>query len=679
MDRLRACFLILGVLVLCAPAFPQGAPYVFVSGGPTAAQLAKSPCMAPNPSGSTGELPSGEVCQPSVYTAKTPFPTTATIFATDQSGGQPEGMVLGPDNYLYVCEPQNKTIIRFSAGGPSGAVTVFAYTGTGPQNPQCGHFTSDGALVVSDQKAGSGVWEFQNMAGSATPTSIVPTNVLGSAQLGAGFVGAGLTQLKNGDLAFVDNASGTLYVSAYSPAYPHFMSVRTIATGLTGAIGVARNSGSDIFVSYATGQIKRLTSTYIAGTSDFANNTEFTNSSSASCFSSVADQPMDMAFSADDTLYVATQDLTGKPYNNAGKVYSITLTSPGCNAATAVTTLPRWDSDSIGGDDTGGLNSDDEYIQGYGIALPPTSVTNFPVSATPAGNPTTLLYNFGFSAFEAILSSPLTETCGSATTVTETQVFPADMSMFGSFPAGVLDAEPLYGEGGFNNVFTINDAEDCPLPGNDYFLESGFLNFTNPYLIECNGTCVVDPSIGAFPLAGLIPSDPGGGGKGIPPPSASFYFTNLPPGTSTSGTTSNVTGDVCGLFFLRNLLVPDPSATVDPDDLLTISFRLTNKPATGPLCTGSGVQGISNVPVIATMAQFSNTAPFFDLIILPNHANPGSPPPFLSLGAGWYAYVLNVKGLATGTYNFSAIFPNGTAAIQSAAITVVPESAGGQQ
>jgi hypothetical protein len=652
MNRFRACFLILGVLLLCATTFGQALPTVYISGGPSS----------------------------TVYTAP---PSPATSLFTDGTN-QLEGMVLGPDKQLYVCEPKNGRIVRFDTTAENPPATlVFSHSETGPQKPQCGHFTSTGDLIVSDEATGSGIWEFQNMAGSVSPTTINPSNVLGSGVLGGEFVGAGLTQLKNGDLAFVDSSGGNLYIAPYNPVYPHFSTVRPIPSEFGGAIGVARNSKSDIFVSYPTGQIERLSSTYVPSTSDFGNNTEFTTLSSAACFSSETDQPEFMQFSANDTLYVATQT-TGNPLANPGQVLSITLNNPpfsevnpACNTATQVATLPQWDSDSPGpvGDENGTIDSDDQYAQGFGIALPPTSVTINSTPANSGGLPAgPSIYDFGFSGFEAIL--PSAGACGSAVTVTETQVFPGNInndsqvSNLGGFPLGVTAAEPFYGEGGFDNVYTLNDP-DC-LGASVNILIGAFSNLTNPRVVQCNlptKPCVIDPSAGAFPAAALIPGDGVGGGK-AGGPSSSFYMTNVPISTSTSGPTQ--AGYVCGFFFLRNLFIPDPTATVDPDDLLTITFRLTNKPAnpaTGPFCAGTGVQGISNAQVVATLAQISP----FNLITLPNKLSPGSPPPFISLGLGWYAYVLNAKGFATGTYDFSAIFNTNNAPIQSAIINVVPE------
>jgi hypothetical protein len=133
--------------------------------------------------------PAGHViCQPNILVANTPFPTSSTTFGTDSNGGQPQGMVLGPDNYLYVCEPQNGRIVRFIATNPTpstpvSSATVFTYSGTGPKEPQCGHFTWTGDLIVSDEASGSGVWEFQNTAAPSisVPLSLssTPTNVLG--------------------------------------------------------------------------------------------------------------------------------------------------------------------------------------------------------------------------------------------------------------------------------------------------------------------------------------------------------------------------------------------------------------------------------------------------------------------------------------------------------------------
>jgi hypothetical protein len=151
-------------------------------------------------------------------------------------------------------------------------------------------------------------------------------------------------------------------------------------------------------------------------------------------------------------------------------------------------------------------------VPGAGRGIWSSGCDDFRVRARASRRP---LYNFGFSAFEAILSSA--GTCTSPVTVTETQVFPfnidnaSQVSVLGPFPSGVTDAEPFYGEGGLNNVFTINDASCLPSAN---ILMGAFLSLTNPRVIRCStGTCITDPPVGAFPLGALIPGDPVGGGK----------------------------------------------------------------------------------------------------------------------------------------------------------------------
>jgi len=236
MRSYRMFFVTLGVLLFCSPAFAAGSPIVYVSASASSTVYKAAP------------------------------PTVASAFLTD-GGHQPEGMAYGPDQLIYVCEPQNGMIIRFdpSLANPI-ATTVFAFSETGPSKPQCGRFTSTGDLLVSDV-AGTGVWEFLNMSGSANPTTINPSNILPAAKFGGTFTGAGLTQLNNGDLIVVNQANNTLYLVSYDPSAAnttHFSSTATAITLSSGSldtpIGVARNSTNDIFVSQggATDSIVRL-------------------------------------------------------------------------------------------------------------------------------------------------------------------------------------------------------------------------------------------------------------------------------------------------------------------------------------------------------------------------------------------------------------------------------------
>jgi len=686
MNRLRVCLLVFGVLLLCAPVFAQvvsgsGAPYAFVSSGT-----------------STSTVYTDTISTETV----TPFVSPCV---EEDPVCDPEGMVFGPDNYLYVCNPNQGAIFQVNTS-TAASTQIFQSGNGGPSEPQCGHFTINGDLIVSDE-AGSGIWIFQNSAITTitSPLSfLAPTLVVGGGSLpcseDAAFGGAGLTQLKNGDLAFVDSANGCLYIAAYNQTtFPYFTAspvARQITppagVTLTNPIGIARDSVSDIFISYTSGDgqfsIAQLDSNYIANKSDFANHTEFTSNTTLYSPEGVfvpcaqTSYPYEyMQFSADDTLYVA---------NLTGIVYSIKVTRsiPGNPVTPSSCGAPAQ---------VGAVTyaCDDEQCPGQavGIALPPTTSA---ADTTPTVVESTCTFDFGFSAFQVIL--PSGDYCIPYWQVSETQTLVSNLSSYGNItPTPVPPVSPtaFYGEGGFITVFNVcyvPAGEVCvttPLPNNatvDYFIGS-FSTITNPRLVQCenNESCVILPSIGAFPTATVIPGDGGGGGSAHG--GSNIYQVEVPLSTAASGPSEK--GYVCGPFFLRNLIVPDPSIVVDNDDLLTIFFRLTNIPAIPPFCVlpaqgykGLPVMGIEGAQVQATVAQ---ATPSFDLIILPNPAAPGTPPPFINIpnipasnpASGWYTYVLKVSNLgpapvAPETFDFSALFNTNNTGVASFVITEVP-------
>ena len=137
MQRLRSLVLVLGVLAFCASASAQQLPAkVYVTDGTGGHIYSFAP-----PSTSVTMLPS--------------VPTSVTML-TSFPGYTLEGIVYGPGQNLYVCDPGHGVIYSFSPSTPGTHVLVFQSAVSGLKKPQCGRFSSTGDFYVTDETAGVG-------------------------------------------------------------------------------------------------------------------------------------------------------------------------------------------------------------------------------------------------------------------------------------------------------------------------------------------------------------------------------------------------------------------------------------------------------------------------------------------------------------------------------------------
>ncbi len=600
MQRLRSLVLVLGVLAFCASASAQQVPAtVYVTDG-------------------TGG---------SIYSFAPPS-TTPTLF-TSFPGRTLEGIVFGPDQRLYVCDPSHGQIWRISPSTPSTHDVVFQSIGTGLQKPQCGRFSSTGDFYVTDEMGGSGIYKFTAASLASLPAT--PVNVLGSAQLGATFGGDGdLTQSNSGDLLAVDSTNGKVFLSLA----PAFASASAIVTGLTSATGIARSSTGDIYVAQKSpaNKISRYSS---AGT--FLND--------CGTFSS-GNQPFFLKFTADDTLYVTTSQFDSDDHIdpfNTGKIWRVNISS--CGSVPALfATMPHPPSEPH-----------DEPLAAIGIALTPTSTATKTATFT-----TSKVFNFGFTSIQinatgsCTVNVNATQTPLSALDVLKGTIPPA------SLPAGSTEI-PFLGEAGFGTLFSVTPSGAGCAPTSA--LIGAFTDpnaFSNPRLVQCDsGLCVVDTTTGIYPLGGPIPGDGSVGGK--VPNFSQFFLINA--GVLTSAVGGNSPGTFCGFNFpLNTTQDPTQARLFDNDDLILVSFRVAKA---GGNCTWGPF--VDNAQILVSLAEISPTfTPVTDpnILVTPNINGVGILHTYFGL--------INVHGLPLGTYGLSLVFTTNNSPVVSTLFKVVP-------
>ena len=216
---------------------------------------------------------------------------TQTTVATNLSF--PEGITLGPDGLIYVCEPDDHTILRINPlNGVSQTVYSGEEEGLTPEGPS---FSPSGDLYFNT-KDHVAVYKISSSVlaalpdGGATPASVENSD-------GISF-GEGTAFDINHNLLIVDRSGSAVLRFLLSSST--FDDAHKIV-GINMPIGVAVSSGGDIFVANnGTNSISR-----------FAND----GSSKGTYLTFAAsDLPFFLKFDSNDTLYVVTADSNG---NNA--------------------------------------------------------------------------------------------------------------------------------------------------------------------------------------------------------------------------------------------------------------------------------------------------------------------------------------------------------------------------
>jgi hypothetical protein len=233
-------------------------------------------------------------------------------------------MVVGPDDWLYVCAPDEGVVFRFdpAAGGiPRSLDTVEVLDTTGVNKPQCGWFSDKGDLFLTDRDSATAVWIYQDLVplGPNAPTAQLEELVTATGDF-FGFEGQGVTQAATGDLLFVDQANNNVGTLSFDPIFrfgsPFSQGPVIESSGYLEPVGIARTANGTVFVA----SDKSLVSHGPTPCGDYGFGKQ---------------KPQFLQVSADDTLYVTS---TSK---KAATLWMID--AAGCGTATEIFTFAKPD------------------------------------------------------------------------------------------------------------------------------------------------------------------------------------------------------------------------------------------------------------------------------------------------------------------------------------------------
>jgi len=640
MHKRHIIFLILALFLTSAQALGQSTPTLYVTSGANVLKLDLS------------------------------ANTSTTIFTN--AGSNFEGLLFGPDNLLYVCDPANGTIRRMKQDGSTPTIFYQAVGSSLLKHPQCnGRFTHNGDFYVTSQNptsGGSGVFVFYcvspvlTLGGNATPPCTLnptPTQVFTAAQVGSNT--QGITQSKTGDALVVDQTGGNVWTAPINTTVfpPSFgpPSSSALITGLLSPVGIARRSTGPIFVVEHTTNNKGDLKLFVPATST-------TSASLTTCVSSSTfgnQQPNFAGISAGDTAYVATAA------SSKGGVWSVTAdlstNPPTCTPTQLLTsvTLPPL----------------------TGIALSPTSTTRptsgtLDLAASGSGN-----FNFGFSTFKisnvsssAVCTASVTETQslqglpspspGGLTGIEAlinnvTQVENPDGSttpFTGNLKNGTSPVPQLV-EAGLDTLYDVTRSSTCTAASTNGFRISiaGFTSsLSNPRIVGCDGTCTIRNTLGFYPIASFGDPEVDVGGN-----FSDFFLVNLP----LVDLSTNKRGDFCGFQNPLTNAPPQAPATFGSGQNLSAKFKLavaTTPPGlncpNGPyvndavaLLSVARIADAGGNAVFDTCTSTSTVCPLF-----PSGSSETSPLFDLNPKNKQYNFSLSLKGYAPGTYTLNVLF-----------------------
>ena len=536
-----------------------------------------------------------------------------------------EGLVVGPDNadntthtfLLYACDPTHNMIVRFDPEDMSFGIETIYKGDAKLQAPQCGRFTNSGDLIVTSKASGGGTWKFAGIASKElgalanAPVLLTQVNAPKSSTLGEG-----IAQKNIGDALIVDVANSDVLRSPYAGAFSTTSVFIAASAFLPGPVGIARKSNGEIYVSNQSRRVNNVVHYDAQGLNPSV------------CVSSFGNKvvPFFMQVSADDTLYVATQN------SNSGTVFSV-------NTATcAATAIPTGNT----------------LAPLIGIALPPTEVSQ---TQTFSGTGT---FNFGFAAYQFTASGSCTLTVSAMPTnlpairslISQTAAEDASDLPFGAIPVVNLGLD------GFELLFNVVVVQNCTSPFGDNTFDQFLAEHvddilaSNPRIARCAtladplpAGCNVMESFGDYYLGGILPSDIGISLKG----------SNCQIFLLQSNFSNSEPGKFCGFESpLTTALPPNIAGTFSTGQNLALKFRLAS--ASGNCKKGPFITDAVALLSVAQIADASGNPVFNPISINASGSSTPVPPTFKVDNNSQYQLSLSLQGYAPGTYSLTVTF-----------------------
>lgn len=514
----------------------------------------------------------------------------SVLFSSSCDGGTcPEGIVVGPDNKIYMADPTSGTIRRIDRSGANLETLITScVVSPCPTGPQAPSFSSSPAGDLYFVDPGSGNTNDVFVIAGAAKTAFGgtfsnPAVVLQNCGSGSPFcehvLGRGTAFDTLDNLLFDDTSSGTVWSSP--PPYNVASALVALANVPNpGAIALNKNTGQ-VFVANAAGQILSIN---ISATPPNTTTTYYTFAS--------PDIPQYMQFDAAGRLFVTTAQSTTFPYH--GKVWRV---DPPVSPSSSPTATLLVDLNSIYGDY---LNTD----QADGLALPPTSYPAISILLNPNGG--TNRYTFGAFDLKIVYGPPTPPNLNINLVL---QAFQETQPQLDAFTTGTPFAgatlAPYAGTGGYGIRFvaTCQDATattlltiPCPqfldpyevvtnyngvLPSNVAFLtdeDSGpyLLNILTSYSALRTG----DPTVSGHKVPVLSGFQVVGGVTGTPPTIAITSPTNNATYTLNQLVLANYT--CAGAYVITCAGTVANGTQIDTASVGTKTFTVTALTSSGP-------------------------------------------------------------------------------------------------